>query len=251
MLWWEEPFCRLLADGPRFVIRYDHRDTGQSTTSPVGEPAYTGADLSADPLRILDALRIRSAHLVGVSMGGGIAQDIAAEHPDRVLSLTLVATSAAFDRADPTPLPPPDPRLEVTVEQEDDLDWDDYDAVVEQMVDVHRVYAGSLGIDEDRVREIARLVVDRSRDLRASITNHWVVIGGGEGDPHTMAEIDTPTLVLHGTDDPTFPLAHGEALAAEIRGARLIRLEGMGHEVPPRALWDVVVPAIVEHTAVR
>ena len=248
MDWWEPEFCERIAAAGRFVIRYDHRDTGGSTTSPVGAPAYTGADLTADPLRILDALGIGSAHLVGVSMGGGIAQDIAVEHPDRVLSLTLVSTSAAFDRADPTPLPPPDPRLEEAVEQ-DDLDWEDRDAVVEQMVEIHRAYAGSLGLDEDRVRGIARLVVERTRDLKASVTNHWVVIGGGEGDPHTMAEIDVPTLVLHGTDDPTFPLAHGEALAAEIRGARLVRLEGMGHEVPPRALWDVVVPAIVEHTA--
>ena len=64
-----------------------------------------------------------------------------------------------------------------------------------------------------------------------------------------MAEIDTPTLVLHGTDDPLFPLPHGRALATEIQGARLVELEGMGHEVPPPSLWDVVVPAVVEHTA--
>jgi pimeloyl-ACP methyl ester carboxylesterase len=75
------------------------------------------------------------------------------------------------------------------------------------------------------------------------------VIGGGEDDPHTMAEIQAPTLVLHGTDDPMFPFAHGQALADEIEGARLVPLEGMGHEVPPHALWDVVVPAIVEQTS--
>jgi pimeloyl-ACP methyl ester carboxylesterase len=249
MDWWEPEFCERIAAARRFVIRFDNRDTGQSTTSPVGEPSYTGADLSADPLRILDALEIARAHLVGVSMGAGISQGIAVEHPDRVLSLTLIATTAAFDRADKTPLPPPEPRIAATFEQDDDLDWDDTDAVVDQMVDVHRVYAGSLGIDEDGVRAISRAVVDRTRDVKASVTNHWVVVGGGEGDPHTMAEIQAPTLVLHGTDDPFFPIAHGQALADEITGGRLVPLEGMGHEVPPRALWDVVVPAIVEHTA--
>ena len=114
---------------------------------------------------------------------------------------------------------------------------------------MHRVYAGSLGLDEERVRAISRAVVDRSRNVEASITNHWLVVSGGDGDdePHTMADVRAPTLVLHGTDDPFFPLAHGRALAARsIYGARLLPLEGMGHEMPPSALWDVV-PAIVEH----
>jgi pimeloyl-ACP methyl ester carboxylesterase len=75
------------------------------------------------------------------------------------------------------------------------------------------------------------------------------VIGGGEEERHTMAEIRVPTLVLHGTDDPFFPLPHGISLAAEIEGAHLVPLQGMGHEIPPRALWHVAVPAIVEHTA--
>src|SRR4029077_13350055 len=137
-----------------------------------------------------------------------------------------------------------EPRLAATSEKEDELDWGAADAVVDQMVEVHRAYAGSLGVDEDRVRAISRAVVERTRDVRASVTNHWIVVGGGEGDPHTMAEINAPTLVLHGTDDPMFPFAHGQALADEIQGARLVPLDGMGHEVPPRALWDVVVPAI-------
>jgi pimeloyl-ACP methyl ester carboxylesterase len=247
MDWWEPEFCQRIASAGRFVVRFDPRDTGQSTTSPAGHPAYSGADLSADPVRILDALGVRRAHLVGVSMGGGIAQDIAVQHPDRVLSLTLIATTSAFDRARSTQLPPPEPRLAAL--EQDNPDWDDVDAVVEQMVEVHRVYAGSLGQDDDVVRAISRAVVNRTRDVEASVTNHWIVVGGGEGEPHTMAEIRAPTLVLHGTDDPMFPFAHGKALAAEIAGAKLIPLEGMGHEVPPRPLWNIVVPAIIEHTA--
>ena len=142
----------------RFVIRFDNRDTGQSTSSPVGEPSYTGADLSADPLRLLDALGVASAHLVGVSMGGGIAQDIAVQHPDRVRSLTLIATTAAFDRVDTQPLPPPEPRLAATFEPDaaDDVDWDDEEACVAKMVDVQRLYAGARWFDEDRVRAVAR-----------------------------------------------------------------------------------------------
>jgi pimeloyl-ACP methyl ester carboxylesterase len=249
MDWWEPELCERIAAAGRFVIRFDARDTGQSTQSPAGAPTYTGEDLTTDPLRILDALKVPAAHLVGVSMGGGIAQDLAVRFPERVLSLTLVATTAAFDRASSSPLPPPDSRLGDVGEDDDVIDdWADPEAVVERMVDVQRVYAGSAVFDEDRVRAIARHVVERTPDVRASVTNHWLVVGSDDGDPHAMAEIDKPTLVLHGTDDPLFPLPHGEALAAEITGARLIELEGMGHEVPPRALWDVVVPAIVEHT---
>ena len=87
MDWWEDEFCERIAAGGRYVIRYDHRDTGRSTTSPAGQPNYTGMDLTADAIGLLDALDVGQAHLVGISMGGGIAQEIALDHPDRVASL--------------------------------------------------------------------------------------------------------------------------------------------------------------------
>jgi pimeloyl-ACP methyl ester carboxylesterase len=249
MDYWQPDFCHLLADAGRFVVRYDHRDTGQSSSSPAGRPDYTGDDLTDDPVHVLDGLGIAAAHLVGVSMGGGIAQSLAVTHPERVRSLILIATTAAFERADPTPLPPPEPRVADTFSQEaPDVDWSDEDAVVEANLHALRPFAGSLW-DEQEMREVSRVVVRRTRDMAASVTNHWLAVGTGEETPRTMADLDVPTLVLHGTDDPLFPLPHGEALAAEIRGARLVALPGMGHEVPPRPLWDVVVPAILQHTS--
>ena len=228
-------------------MRYDHRDTGGSTTWPAGEPEYDGAELSRDVVRLLDALEIDAAHLLGVSMGGGLAQDVAVTAPGRVRSLTLAATSCAFDRDDPTPLPGPEPRIAALFQDPPaDPDWSDPDAVVEHLVRSQRPYAGGLGLDEDAVRATARQVVARTRDLRASLVNHWRVVGGDGGGPsRRMSEVSQPTLVVHGSDDPMFPLPHGEALAREIAGARLVVVPGMGHEHPPPATWDQVVPEVL------
>src|SRR3954452_20528666 len=95
MLWWPETFCELLADGGRFVIRYDHRDTGRSVTYELGRPGYSGADLVADIAGVLDAYELPAAHLVGVSAGGALAQFLALEQPKRVSSLVLISTSRA------------------------------------------------------------------------------------------------------------------------------------------------------------
>jgi pimeloyl-ACP methyl ester carboxylesterase len=132
MLWWDERFCRMLAKGGRFVVRYDHRDTGRCVTDEPGRPGYSGADLVADAAGVLDTYEIPAAHVVGLSAGGALAQLLA-------------------------------------------------------------------------------------------------------------------LLVIHGTADPMFPIGHGEVLADEVPGARLLRLEGAGHGLD-RADWEVVVEAILEHT---
>ena len=98
MLWWDEGFCRMLADRGRLVIRYDHRDTGRSATCAPGHPEYSGADLVADAAGVLDAYGIPAAHVVGVSAGGALAQLLALDFPDRVLSLVLISTSPALAR---------------------------------------------------------------------------------------------------------------------------------------------------------
>src|SRR5919204_4189994 len=96
MLWWEEGFCRMLAERGRFVIRYDHRDTGRSVTYEPGHPGYTGGDLVADAAGVLDAYRIPAGHVVGVSMGGALAQLLALDFAERVTSLVLISTSLAL-----------------------------------------------------------------------------------------------------------------------------------------------------------
>jgi pimeloyl-ACP methyl ester carboxylesterase len=246
MDWWEEEFCERLASGPRFVIRYDLRDTGQSVSYEPGAPQYGGPDLVTDAVGLLDALRLARAHVVGMSMGGGIAQRLALDHADRVASLTLIATSPGG--AD---LPPMSDELRAWFEEPPpEPDWSDRQAVVDYIVEDLREHAGTLPFDEEEMRALAGRIVDRTVNIASSMKNHYL-LEGGEPVRLRLDELTAPTLVLHGTDDPLFPFGHAEALAAEIPGARLLALEGMGHELPPRPIWDQVVAAILDHTAER
>jgi pimeloyl-ACP methyl ester carboxylesterase len=245
MLSWDEEFCERLAAGSRFVIRYDTRDTGRSVTYEPGAPDYAGGDLVEDAVGLLDALGVASAHVVGISMGGGIAQIVALDHPDRVASLTLISTSAG----------PGDPDLPAMTEElrghfaspPPEPDWSDRAAVTEYVVADARAYAGkSRPFDETAWRDLAGRDFDRSVNIASSMTNH-VLIEGGPGWRQRLGEIRIPTLVLHGTEDPLFPYEHGAALASEIPGARLLTLEHTGHELP-RATWDVVVSSILRQS---
>ena len=249
MDYWDEDLCLRLAERGRLVVRYDHRDTGRSTGCPAGAPDYTGADLAADAVSVLDGLAIPRAHVVGLSMGGGIAQQVALERRDRLLSLTLIATSPIDDSGGD--LPGMAPRLQAALaEPTPEPDYGDREAVVRYLVEIDRPYAGAATFDEPRRRAVAARVADRSRDVAASLANHWLVLGRGEPVPGRLSDlVGLPTLVVHGTDDPLFPPAHGRALAAAIPGARLIELEGVGHELPPPGTWDVLVDALVRHTA--
>src|SRR6478735_6774245 len=136
MDWWPALFCQRLAAGARHVIRYDQRDTGRSVSYPQGEPGYGADDLIADVVGILDELELLRAHIVGISTGGAIAQLVALTHRDRVLSLTLISTSAGPGDPD---LPGMTDELRSTFEQESaEPDWTDRDAVVDYVVEQAR-----------------------------------------------------------------------------------------------------------------
>lgn len=241
---WDDRFCARLAAGGRFVIRYDQRDTGESTSYPTGAPGYGMRDLIDDVFGLLDAFDVERAHVVGMSMGGGIAMGAALARPDRVASLTLIATtpggeglpamSAEFLAHIRTPLP----------------DASDRDAMLEHLIALLRIFSGGSGLfDEAYLRAGVKAEFDRTRNLASSQVNHFVM---DVGDPmrHRLGEITAPTLVIHGDADPVFPLGHAHALERAIPGARLLVLKKAGHELPP-AVWDIVVPAMVEHTSSR
>ncbi|MEU9957089.1 alpha/beta fold hydrolase [Streptomyces sp. NPDC050982] len=238
MLWWDAELCEQLAARGRFVVRYDHRDTGRSTCYPPGQPGYSFNDLTVDVLAIQDALGIERAHLVCQSMFGGSGLVLGVDHPDRVASLTFVSTSTGADD-----LPPPSGDLAMPAEP----DSSDAAAVVEYVVAGARAFAGgSPYFDEAAIRALAERDVARARNYASTLVNHYAVEPGGPARGG-FGDIAAPTLVVHGDHDPFLPLPHGEALRDAIPGARLLVLKGAGHDLP-RPVWDDFVSALVRHT---
>jgi pimeloyl-ACP methyl ester carboxylesterase len=246
MDWWEEPFCQRLAAGGRFVIRYDHRDTGQSVSYPAGKPGYTGADLAADVTGVLDALGRPRAHLAGISMGGALAQQVALAHPERTGSLVLFSTSPAVPVE--AELPPASDGLRPYFTGEVPLpDWTERAAIIDYLTGYERHLEAAEYFDEAHVRALVARIVDRTTDMAASVMNHALA---GEGEPARgrLDEIAAPALVIHGTADPLFPFGHAEALARGIPRAELLPLAGVGHQLPPRPWWPSVIAAMLRHT---
>jgi pimeloyl-ACP methyl ester carboxylesterase len=245
MDWWEDDFCERLADGSRFVIGYDFRDTGQSVSYEPGAPPYTGTDLVGDAVGLLDTLGVARAHVVGLSMGGGIAQRLVLDYPDRVASLILMSTSPGGSGLPPVSEklgalfsnPPPQP------------DWSDRAAVIDYMVEGERPFGGSHPFDEAHVRKIAGRIYERTINIASSLTNHWILEDGGDPTRPRLGEVVAPTLVIHGLEDPLLPYGHAIATAKEIPGAQLLPLEQTGHEYPRREVWDIVIPVILKHTS--
>ena len=243
MMAWEDDFCERLASGSRFIIRYDHRDTGRSVSYEPGAPAYSLNDLMEDAIGLLDAFELHRAHLIGRSMGGGIALLAALNHPDRVASLTLMATSPGG-----SDLSPPSDAFLAHIQGGHQPDWSDRDAVIDHILTLLRAFdGGTPHFDAAAIHDAVARDIDRTVNIASSQINHFL-IDPGEPVRQRLAEITAPTLVIQGEKDPVFPIDHGQTLASAIPGAELLVLPESGHLVLAPS-WDLVVPAILRHTA--
>ncbi|MWA06178.1 alpha/beta fold hydrolase [Actinomadura sp. LD22] len=272
MLTWPDELCARLAALRRFIVRYDQRGTGRSapaapplTTTPPNTPAdeaaasgvdFTLRDLVADAAGVLDAHGLEAAHVVGFGTGGWIAQLLALDRPEHVASLTLIATRPTAPGPNDPDLPEHAPEVMAHFGGLAAVDWTDRASVVEFMVGNARRLGGA-GFDEAEARAGIERIHDRadvvSRDpgeaLRGDLLGTaFAVMDCGPRWRERLGSVTAPTLVVHGEDDPFFPLGNGEALAAEIPGAELVVLPGTGSEMPRRT-WDVLVSALVRHTS--
>lgn len=258
MILWEENFCQQLADNGRFVIRFDNRDVGRTTCCPAGEPNYSMQDMADDAVAVLDHYDVDKAHIVGASMGGMITQLVGLNHPDRALSLTPIMSSpnpgAVTDAMEgnneqrQSALSPPSEEVLAAAMAGMSLDWSDREAVLNNRVHMYKVLSGSAyPYDESSRRALFSRELDRAINSSSS-QNHGMVVAATERWHHRLGEIQHPTLVIHGTEDPILPLDHGQAIAAGITDATMLTLSGVGHEIPDGVL-DTVIPAIIAITS--
>jgi pimeloyl-ACP methyl ester carboxylesterase len=248
MLFWDDEFCKQLAAGSRFIIRFDQRDTGRSTTYPLGQAPYNLRSLADDALGVLDAFTVDKAHLFGFSLGGAVGQLIAEDNPGRALSLIQMSTSPVGPyREEPDLAPMTDELLEKFHDVGRGVDFSNKEDTVRLLVN-HLRLCSSPAHNFDEVAETAKATrnYDRSINIQASFVN--IASEAHKRWPRErLCEITAPTLVIHGEDDLLIPLAHAVALKNEIQGAELLTLKGIGHELPA-VCWDKVIPAVLVHT---
>jgi pimeloyl-ACP methyl ester carboxylesterase len=243
MVWWDREFCLRLAQKGRFVIRFDNRDVGRSIWYPPGETHYSLHDLADDAVGVLDSFGIAKAHFVGMSLGGMIAQIVALKYQNRVSSITAIASSIFADRPD---LPPIEDDILAYHASAATVVWEDEKSVRDYLVGGWRLLSGSRhAFDEEQATALANEEIRRSNNL-PSMFNH-ARLAGGEELYGKAAGLRIPVLVIHGTEDPVLPYPHGKALADAIPGAKLVTLEGAGHELH-RNDWDLVISEILAHT---
>ena len=262
---WPDELVEVLAAGGRQVIRFDHRDTGQSDCVDFAAAPYTISDMARDALAVLDGHQVSAAHVVGASLGGRIAQLLAVHHPGRVRTLTAIMTSPmgydagpAWARAlagqppEPGDLPAPAPEFLAHVAALASSPTATPQERIAANVQTWRILNGTtLPFDAGAARGHVVASIARARDFQAA-TQHD--LAGRRMTPERQAplsRITAPTLVIHGTDDPLMPPANGQALAAQIPGARFEAVPGMGHGFFSPGIPAQVARLILDHTAVR
>jgi pimeloyl-ACP methyl ester carboxylesterase len=256
---WTAPFCQLLAAQGFHVIRFDNRDVGLSThfaDTPAPDLAavagalargerpgvpYTLDDMAGDAVGLLMALGIERAHIVGRSMGGMIAQIVASEHPERTLTLTSIMSTSGNPG-----LPPSSPEAMAVLMQRAPHPSQDEKGFLDHSVRAARIL-GSPGFPFNEVAQRAQALSEAKRAYDPAGFGRQIAAVVASGDRRArLNTIAVPTLVLHGAADPLIPLAGGKDTAANIKGAELRVIEGMGHEIPP-GLYESLALAITDN----
>jgi pimeloyl-ACP methyl ester carboxylesterase len=254
MLLWDEQFCEQLASRGFFVIRFDNRDIGRSTRlqgaaiasrwqllrGSAKAAAYTLDEMAQDAVGLLDHLGIAAAHVVGISMGGMIAQLMAINHPERVLSLVSIMSTTGNRRVGR-----PQPRMMMRMMRRGARERDAY---IEDHVATYRAIGSkTYDFEEEHKRERAARMFERGV-YPAGSARQLAAVTSAADRTEALAAVRVPTTVIHGDADPLVDVSGGRATAEAIPGAKLVIFPGMGHDLP-RELWPQIIDAIVQNTA--
>jgi pimeloyl-ACP methyl ester carboxylesterase len=237
LLSWPEALCESFVDRGFHVVRFDNRDVGFSTyfdDHDGDEPAYLLSDMAADAIAVLDDLDVGGAHVVGMSMGGMIAQTVAIEHPDRVRSLTSIASNTGEEGfGAPTP-----EALEALLSAAPQT----REAVIESDLEGRKIWASEAYWDEEASRAQLAAFYDRAHHPEGSSRHTEAILASGSRD-NGLAALDIAALVIHADADALVNEDGGARTAELIPDATLLTITDMGHELPVQA-WSQIVEAI-------
>ncbi|HEY1273775.1 MAG TPA: alpha/beta fold hydrolase [Thermoleophilaceae bacterium] len=254
LIHWPDELCAKLVERGFFLIRFDNRDAGHSTQIDAPAPnlrrafaglriesAYKLRHMAGDAFGLMDHLGVQAAHLVGVSMGGMIAQQMAIEHPERVLSLASIMSTTGERRVGRPKL-----RLWALMTRPAPRERDAY---IEYFVRLFRAIGSSkrYPANESMIREEAARTYDRGYHPAGTSRQLGAIIASGDRTDR-LRDVRVPTVVVHGRSDPLVPFRGGAATARAIPDARLVAIDGMGHDLPPE-VWPTIVDAVVENAA--
>jgi pimeloyl-ACP methyl ester carboxylesterase len=251
MVAWQEDFCEELASRGLHVVRFDNRDIGHSThvrgrPPTIGQmivrsrraAAYTLADMADDAATLMAELGLAPANVIGASMGGMIAQTLAARHPQAVRSLVSIMSSTGSRRNGQPSL-----RVYPMFLRRPAPGRDAYIAHMERVFAM--IGSKQPGRDPDYIRDLAAISYDRDHDRAGPGRQLAAILACGDRTPE-LRRITAPTLVIHGTDDPLVAPSGGRATARAIPRAKLLMIDGMAHDLP-RFAWPQMIDAIAEH----
>jgi pimeloyl-ACP methyl ester carboxylesterase len=258
LIYWDEEFCKQLAQAGLYVIRFDNRDAGLSTKFDAAgvpdmsdilrklmsrqkvTPPYTIEDMAADAVGLLDALNIEKAHVCGMSMGGMIAQSLAIHYPRRVLSLTSIYSTTGNPQ-----LPQPKPEVMSLLLTPPPRDRNLF---IQFELDLFRVLTGPrFGFDEKWIRETMGRAYDRSYYPQGT-GRQLVAVMTQNNRKAALQYLKVPTLIIHGDSDPLVSVEAAKDAADAVPGAELIIMEGMGHDLPHGEAWRQIADHIIAHT---
>lgn len=239
---WPPDLIQPIVDTGYHVVCFDNRDIGLSTwINDFATNPYTLADMAADAVGLMDALKVKQAHVVGMSMGGMIAQLVAINYPDRVLTLTSWASTYWWMDPD---VPAMSDRVQALLREITMSPPTTREEMIESNVTLYRTLAGSrFAFDEKGTRAIQAILVDRGHNPKNS---HGLATNAAPSRLDALRKLAVPTLVIHGDEDPIISYTHGVVCAKVIPGAKLVTQKGVGHEIP-MPLAQEIAQALIAH----